>query len=80
MPVLANMYSPLLYPGPRDVFCLSLHPAAALSCARFSDLFKSTQGHVLVRVVPGGPEYSVLVLQDGDDSNRVKAVFRANSS
>ena len=73
--VLANLYSPILYPGPRDVFCLSLHPAAALSCARFSDSFKSSQGHVLVRVAPGGAEYSVLVLEDGDESVRVKAIF-----
>jgi hypothetical protein len=75
MPVLANLYSPILYPGPRDVFCLGLHPAAALSCARFSNLFKSSQGHVLIRVAPGGMEYSVQVLEDGDESNRVKAVF-----
>ena len=75
MSVLANLYSPVLYPGARDVFCLGLHPAAALSCARFSDLFKSSQGHVLVRVAPGGAEYSVLVLEDADESDRVKAVF-----
>jgi beta-lactamase superfamily II metal-dependent hydrolase len=73
--VLANLYSPVLYPGPRDVFCLSLHPAAALSCARFSDRFKSSQGHVLVRVSPGGADYSVLVLEDSDESDRVKAAF-----
>jgi beta-lactamase superfamily II metal-dependent hydrolase len=75
MSVLANLYSSVLYPGTRDVFCLGLHPAGALSCARFSDLFKSSQGHVLVRVVPGGSEYWVLVLEDGDESNRVKAAF-----
>lgn len=75
MPVLANLYSPILYPGPRDVFCLGLHPAAALSCARFSDLFKSSQGHVLVRVASAGAEFFVLVLEDGDESNHVKAVF-----
>jgi beta-lactamase superfamily II metal-dependent hydrolase len=75
MSTLANLYSPILYAGPRDVFCLGLHPAAALSCARFSDQFKSSQGHVLVRVAPGGAEFSVLVLEDGDESNRVKDVF-----
>jgi beta-lactamase superfamily II metal-dependent hydrolase len=72
---LANMYSPILYPGPRDVFCVDLHPAAALACGRFSDQFKSSQGHVVVRVAPGGAEYSVLVIEDGDESDRVKAVF-----
>ena len=75
MSVLANLYSPILYPGPRDVFCLGLHPAAALSCARFSDRFKSSEGHGLVRVAPGGAEFSVLVLEDGDESDRVKGIF-----
>jgi beta-lactamase superfamily II metal-dependent hydrolase len=75
MSVLANLYSPILYSGARDVFCLSLNPATALTTARFSDRFKSSQGHVLVRVAPGGAEYSVLVLEGGDESGRVKAVF-----
>jgi hypothetical protein len=73
--VLANLYSPDLYSSSRDVFCLGLHPAAVLTCGRFSDLFKSSQGHVLVRVAPAGSEFSVLVLEDGDESNRVKAAF-----
>jgi len=38
-------------------------------------LFKSSQGHALVRVAPGGADFSVLVLEDGDESDRVKAVF-----
>jgi hypothetical protein len=75
MSTLANLYSPILYPGQRDVFCLGLHPAAALACARFSDSFKSTQGHVLVRVSPDGAEYVVLVIEDGDESDRIKALF-----
>jgi beta-lactamase superfamily II metal-dependent hydrolase len=74
MSTLANLYSPVLYSGPRDVFCLGLHPAAALSCARFSDQFKSSQGHVLVRVAPGGHEFKVIVIQDGDESGLVKGV------
>lgn len=35
----------------------------------------STQGHVVVRVAPGGATYRVLVLDDSDESLRVKAVF-----
>lgn len=75
MSTLANLYSLILYPGQRDVFCLGLHPAAALACARFSDSFKSSQGHVLVRVSPGGAEYVVLVIEDEDESDRIKALF-----
>ncbi len=73
--VLANLYSRTLYPGERDVFCLSLNPAAALTDSRFSHSFKSSQGHVLVRVEPGGARYSVLVLEDGDERDRVQAKF-----
>ena len=73
--VLANLYSQTLYAGERDVFCLSLNPATALATGRFSDNFKSSQGHVLVRVEPGGAHYSVFVLDDEDETDRVKASF-----
>jgi beta-lactamase superfamily II metal-dependent hydrolase len=73
--VLANLYSTVLYPAARDVFCLGLHPAAALACGRFSDHFKSSQGHLVVRVTPGGESFRVLVVEDGDESGRVKAEF-----
>jgi hypothetical protein len=75
MSSLANMYSELLYPGPRDAFSIGLHPAASLACGRFSDRFKSSQGHVLVRVDPGGKQFWVLVLDDRDERDTVKAVF-----
>lgn len=72
---LANLYSTELYSGPRDVFSLGLHPAAALACDRFADRLKSRQGHVVVRVEPGGDSYRVYVVDDSDESGRVKAVF-----
>jgi hypothetical protein len=73
--VLANLYSPVLYPGEREVFCLGLHPAAGLVCGRFSDHLRSSQGHVLVRVSPGGGEFRVLVLDDSDEGDGVKAIL-----
>jgi beta-lactamase superfamily II metal-dependent hydrolase len=72
---LANLYSTELYAGPRDVFSLGLHPAAELVCDRFAGRLKSRQGHVVVRVEPGGDAYRVMVVEDGDESGRVKAVF-----
>jgi beta-lactamase superfamily II metal-dependent hydrolase len=77
---LANLYSQELYQGPRDVFCLGLHPAAGLACGRFSDQFKSREGHVLVRVAPGGHSFQVIVVSDGDESGHVQAVFGPYSS
>jgi beta-lactamase superfamily II metal-dependent hydrolase len=75
MPVLANLYSAQLYPGPRDVFSVGLKEEAALTTARFSDLLKSRDGHVLVRVLPPGDAYQVLILEDKDESDRVTASF-----
>jgi hypothetical protein len=46
-----------------------------MTTARFSDRFRNRDGHVLVRVAPGGGEYSVLVLDAADESNRVQANF-----
>ena len=75
MSTLANLYSTQLYAGPRDVFSVGLHEAAALTTARFSDLLKSREGHVLVRVSAPGNAYQVIVLDDTDESDHVKAVF-----
>ena len=38
------------------------------------DKFLSTQGHVVIRVAPGGDRYWVLILEDGDQAYKVKAV------
>jgi hypothetical protein len=75
MEVLANLYSTQLYAGPRDVFSVGLKDETALTTARFSDLLKSRDGHVLVRVEASGEKYQVIVLEDWDESDRVKAVF-----
>ena len=39
------------------------------------DKAASTQGHVVIRVAPGGASYRVFVLDDSDEAMRVKAVF-----
>ena len=72
---LANLYSKQLYSGERDVFSVGLKDEAALTTARFSDLLKSRDGHVLVRVSPPGDRYQVIILDDTDESDRIKASF-----
>ena len=37
--------------------------------------YKSMDGHILVRVMPGGNEYYVIILNDNNTRNEVKAVF-----
>jgi beta-lactamase superfamily II metal-dependent hydrolase len=72
---LDRLYSPVLYAGDRDVLATSLVAAAELADARLSDKMLSQQGHVVVRVAPGGATYEVVVLEDGVEMGRVKARF-----
>jgi len=72
---LDRLYSPVLYPGDRDVLATSLVPAAELADARLSDKMLSQQGHVVIRVSPGGATYEVIVLDDAVEMGKVKARF-----
>jgi hypothetical protein len=72
---LDRLYSPVLYAGDRDVLATSLVAAAELADARLSDKMLSQQGHVVVRVSPGGGRYEVVVLDDGVEMGKVKWRF-----
>jgi len=72
---LDRLYSPLLYKGDRDVLATGLVEAAELADARLSDRMLSKQGHVVVRVEPGGKQYEVIVLDDSSEDGGVKARF-----
>ncbi len=72
---LDRLYSPILYAGDRDVLATSLVEAAELADARLSDRMLSQQGHVVVRVRPGGATYEVIVLDDSVEQGMVKARF-----
>lgn len=72
---LDRVYSPLLYAGDRDVLATSLVAAAELADARLADRMLSKQGHVVVRVPPGGATYEVIVLDDSMERGMIKARF-----
>jgi beta-lactamase superfamily II metal-dependent hydrolase len=72
---LDRLYSPVLYTGDRDVLATSLVAAAEIADARLSDKMLSQQGHVVVRVSPGGATYEVFVLDDAVEMGKVKARF-----
>jgi len=72
---LDKLYSPILYTGDRDVLATGLVDAAELADARLSDKMLSKQGHVVVRVYPGGMQYEVIVLDDSNEDGIVKARF-----
>jgi beta-lactamase superfamily II metal-dependent hydrolase len=59
---LAHLLHPRLYRGDRDVYLTWLSPAAEAYLARWVDKLASRAGHVVVRVLPGGDEFRVVVL------------------
>jgi hypothetical protein len=72
--VLDRLLSPRLYPGPRDIFATNMLEANRIVIGPLLDRLKSTQGHVVVRVAPGGDTFRVLILDDSAESFRVTAV------
>jgi beta-lactamase superfamily II metal-dependent hydrolase len=72
--VLDRMYSTRLYPGPRDVFATNMLEANKLVIGPLLDRLLSSQGHIVVRVAPGGGSYQVVILDDSAESYVVKAV------
>lgn len=72
--VLDRMYSMRLYPGPRDVFATNMLEANKLVIGPLLGRLLSSQGHVVIRVEPGGGSYRVIILDDSSESYVVKAV------
>lgn len=72
--VLDRMYSERIYPGPRDVFATNMLEANHLVIGGLIDRLKSTQGHIVVRVDPGGDTFRVIILDDSAETYRVKSV------
>jgi hypothetical protein len=73
--VLERMYSERLYPGPRDVFATNMLEANRLVIGPLLDRLKSAQGHVVIRVDPGGDTFRVIILDDSAENYRVKAIY-----
>lgn len=74
--VLVRLTNQHIYSGPRDLFATNMLEANRLVIGPLIDrAYKSQQGHILLRVMPGGNEYYIIVLNDTDRSRKVKAVF-----
>ena len=72
--VLHRMFSTRLYPGPRDVFATNMLEANRLVIGPLLDRLKSSQGHILLRVDPGGDAFRVIILDDSGETFNVKAI------
>lgn len=74
--VLVRMTNRAIYPGPRDLFATNMLEANRIVIGPLIDRsYKSQQGHILVRVLPGGGSYYVIILDDSAPAMPVKAVF-----
>ncbi len=69
-----RMTSRKLWPGDRDIFVTNVSPATSQTTYGIEKAM-STQGHIVIRVAPGGVSYRIFVLEDDDEEMRVKAVF-----
>ncbi len=72
--VLRRILSPRIYPDPRDVFTTTLLDAPREIFRYLGQPFASTEGHILIRVEPGGARYRVLILDDSNESHQIVAV------
>ncbi len=71
---LRRMFSRKLYPGDRDVFATCTMDANKVFNNQFNSKMKSMDGHIVVRVAPGGETFQIVVTDNSDDSDRVKLV------
>jgi hypothetical protein len=64
-----------IYPGERDIFTTNLmkETVAVINEKRLSPI-KSRQGHVVVRVHPGGGKYDIYTLDDSAGTFTIKAI------
>lgn len=74
--VLRRLTSTYLYPGPRDLFATNtLQPNIDVIGPSLPNSYKAPNGHIVVRVMPGGDEYYVIALDDENIEYKVNAVF-----
>ncbi len=73
--VLARMMSEGTYPGPRDVFSTNVMEETQVVIGSRIDNMKSRQGHIVIRVIPGGETYNIYILDDSDENFKIKSVY-----
>jgi len=73
--VLERIFSEQLYTGQRDVFVTNLLDETKASISDLLPRLKSTSGHIVIRVNPGGQSYCVLILDDNTETLTVKAIY-----
>ena len=68
--VYQRLQSTELYPGPRDIFATHMHPSNKEVVVGL-DRLASDSGHIVIRVAPDGASYSVIIVDDSSEEDRV---------
>ncbi len=69
--VLARMMSTWTYPGPRDVFATNIMEEIHTVIGSRIDDMKSRQGHIVIRVNPGGESFMIFILDDSEENYKI---------
>jgi hypothetical protein len=70
------MTSTYLYPGDRDLFATNMLEAnKQVIGPSLENAYRSTEGHIVVRVMEGGASYMVYVLNDNNQRREVIRTF-----
>ncbi|MGV8136709.1 MAG: ComEC/Rec2 family competence protein [Mangrovibacterium sp.] len=78
--VISRMMSSWTYPGPRDIFSTNMMEETWTVIGSRIDDMKSRQGHIVIRVNPGGDNYMIYILDDAHENFKVKAIHGPYSS
>lgn len=63
--VLHRIISPATFPGKRDIFATYIHEETRVTYGRWlDDNYLAKHGHIVIRVLPGGDQFLVYVLDD----------------
>ena len=62
------------YPGKKDIFSTNFHPATAFVAYPNTEHMAAKQGHIVIRVQPGGNEFYVYALDDTGDNYAVTSI------
>lgn len=74
--VLHRMINKHIWPGDRDIFATYVHRETLDTYGSWmKNNYKSLSGHVVIRVLPGGDEYVVYILNDRDANLPVTGSF-----
>ena len=73
--VLRRVTSQYLYPGPRDLFATNmLESNKNVIGPILEQSYKSMDGHIVVRVMPGGTPYYVIILNDENETHEIWSI------